>query len=47
MVLGATNRPMDIDEAVLRRLQYKIMIPLPDQEAREGLLKLNTVGKGV
>jgi len=42
MLLGATNRPGDIDEAALRRLTYKVEIPLPDLEAREQQFKGNT-----
>ncbi|MBN3271007.1 KTNA1 protein, partial [Polyodon spathula] len=41
MVLGATNFPWDIDEALKRRLEKRIYIPLPSAEGREELLKIN------
>lgn len=39
IVLGATNRPSDIDKAFLRRMPYSIEISLPDLTAREAILK--------
>lgn len=41
IVLGATNFPWDIDEALRRRLEKRIYIPLPDYTGRLQLLKIN------
>ncbi|KAI9011191.1 P-loop containing nucleoside triphosphate hydrolase protein [Gaertneriomyces semiglobifer] len=40
MVLGATNRPNDIDSAILRRMPKRFEIKLPDQEQRRRVLAL-------
>lgn len=40
MVLAATNFPWDIDEALRRRLEKRIYIPLPAAPERGELLRL-------
>lgn len=39
-VLGASNRPSELDEAVLRRFGVQCEVPLPDAAQREAILKL-------
>ncbi|XP_042053580.1 uncharacterized protein LOC121798570 isoform X3 [Salvia splendens] len=40
LVLAATNRPFDLDEAVIRRLPRRLMVSLPDAQNREKILKV-------
>ncbi|MCU0916794.1 MAG: ATP-binding protein [Planctomycetes bacterium] len=46
LLLGATNRPWDMDEAALRpgRFDELIYVPLPDKPARLKILELNLQG---
>jgi len=39
-VIGATNKPWALDWPFIRRFQKRIIVPLPDYEARLGMLKL-------
>ena len=38
MVLAASNRPQDLDEAVLRRFTRRLFVDLPDRDGRESIL---------
>lgn len=40
LVLGATNRPTDIDSAILRRMPKRFEIRLPDADQRTRVLSL-------
>lgn len=39
LVLAATNRPFDLDEAIIRRFERRIMVGLPAAENREKILR--------
>lgn len=45
IVIGATNKPQELDDAVLRRLVKRIYIPLPDANVRRQLLKNKLKGQ--
>ena len=38
-VIGATNKPWDLDWAFIRRFQKRILVPLPDNHTRLNMLK--------
>ncbi|MCD7468040.1 hypothetical protein HAX54_005827 [Datura stramonium] len=40
LVLAATNRPFDLDEAVIRRLPRRLMVNLPDAPNRDKILRV-------
>ena len=46
LVVGATNLPQELDEAVRRRLVRRVYIPLPEPETRKELV-LNLLQKQV
>jgi SpoVK/Ycf46/Vps4 family AAA+-type ATPase len=39
LVIGATNRPQELDEAARRRFVKRLYIPLPDDDARRSLVR--------
>ncbi|ONK54914.1 uncharacterized protein A4U43_UnF9730 [Asparagus officinalis] len=45
IVIGATNKPQELDDAVLRRLVKRIYVPLPDENVRRLLLKNQLKGQ--
>ena len=49
-LLAASNIPWDLDPALLRRLEKRIMVALPDKKGREALLKIfipQNMNKGI
>ncbi|KAF8985984.1 P-loop containing nucleoside triphosphate hydrolase protein, partial [Cyathus striatus] len=41
VLIGATNRPQDIDEAVIRRLPTRMILDAPDEKQRKRILELH------
>lgn len=46
LTVAATNRPWDLDPAVLSRFDKKVLIPLPDPETRRAILEIQIARKG-
>ena len=44
MVLATTNKPWDLDDALRRRLERRIYVPLPDESARAEMLAIHLKG---
>lgn len=40
VVIASTNRPFDLDEAILRRLPRRVLVDLPDRDTRSEILKV-------
>ncbi|KAJ3016449.1 hypothetical protein HKX48_004024 [Thoreauomyces humboldtii] len=41
IIVGATNRPFDLDDAILRRMPRRIMVDLPKLEQRQEILAVH------
>jgi SpoVK/Ycf46/Vps4 family AAA+-type ATPase len=44
-VMVATNRPFDLDDAVIRRLPRRLLVDLPTQDDRKEILKIHLRGE--
>ncbi|MEM5797888.1 MAG: ATP-binding protein [Candidatus Aenigmatarchaeota archaeon] len=44
VVMGATNKPWDLDEAMISRFRRKIYVPLPDYTARLDIFRIHLHG---
>ncbi|HDJ26389.1 MAG TPA: ATP-binding protein [Candidatus Bathyarchaeota archaeon] len=44
VVIGATNRPWDLDPAIIRRFERRVYVPLPDEEARKEIFEIHLRG---
>lgn len=40
-IMVATNRPFDLDDAVLRRLPRRLLVDLPTEQDRQAILKIH------
>ena len=49
LAIGATNKPLDLDEAIIRagRLEYKYYIPQPDFATRKQMFEINLSKRSV
>ncbi len=46
LFMAATNVPWEVDNAILNRFEKRILIPLPDRQARKGILRIHLEKKG-
>jgi SpoVK/Ycf46/Vps4 family AAA+-type ATPase len=47
LIIAATNRPWDLDDAMISRFQRKIYVPLPDAESRRQIFEIHTKGSSL
>ncbi|ODO04846.1 hypothetical protein I350_05456 [Cryptococcus amylolentus CBS 6273] len=47
VIVGATNRPFDLDDAVLRRLPRRLLVDLPGVEGRKAILGILLRGEEI
>lgn len=40
IIMGATNRPQDVDRAILRRMPCRFYVPMPNKDQRMAILEL-------
>ncbi len=47
LTIAATNLPWLLDKAILSRFEKKIFVPLPDEKARESMLRIHLEHQGI
>ncbi|MCC5840622.1 MAG: ATP-binding protein [Opitutales bacterium] len=46
LTIVATNRPWDLDDAILSRMDLRIHVELPDEDAREAIFRIHLQDRG-
>ncbi|NIQ17488.1 MAG: AAA family ATPase, partial [Candidatus Aenigmarchaeota archaeon] len=44
LLIAATNKPWDLDDAMVSRFQRKVYVPLPDRDSRKRILEIHLKG---
>lgn len=47
IIIAATNRPWDLDDAMISRFQRKIYVPLPETESRKKIFEIHIRGSSL